>query len=70
MRIKLSGETPGNIIVFVLLVLFCAAMSFLVTSGIIKLISMCFGFVFTWKLALGIWLALCLLGTFIGGRRG
>lgn len=30
--------------------------SFLVNAGVVKLLSLCFGFAFSWKLALGIWL--------------
>lgn len=43
------------------IIVFCFAASFLFTAGIIYLISLCFGFTFTWKLAFGIWLILMLL---------
>lgn len=35
--------------------------SFLVTAGLIKVLSLCFGFIFSWKLALGIWVILIML---------
>ena len=37
------------------------AFSWIVTCGIIKLITLCFGLTFKWKVATGIWLVLCLL---------
>lgn len=35
--------------------------SWLVTCGVIKLITICFGLTFTWPIATGIWLILLLL---------
>ena len=58
----------SDVISLVIVVIFALLLSFIVTAGIIKLISLCFGFTFSWKLALGIWLALSLLGSFLGGR--
>lgn len=37
--------------------------SWLVTCGIIKLIAMCFGWTFSWPIATGIWLIMCLART-------
>ena len=37
------------------------AISRLITCGIIKLITICFGLTFSWAIATGIWLILCLL---------
>lgn len=37
------------------------AFSWIVTCGIIKLITLCFGLTFTWKSATGIWIILCLV---------
>lgn len=43
----------------------CYFLSWLITCGIIKLITLCFGWSFKWSLATGIWLIMCLLqGTF------
>lgn len=48
-----------------LLVIFGIGLSWIITCGIVKLISLCFRFTFTWLLATGIWLALGLIGGFI-----
>lgn len=48
-------------ILFILVVIFCYAISWIVTCGLIKLISLCFGFAFSWAIATGIWLVLVLL---------
>lgn len=37
--------------------------SWITTCGIVKLITMCFGWNFSWAIATGVWLILCLLGT-------
>lgn len=36
--------------------------SWILTCGIIKLITLCFGLTFSWAIATGIWLVLCLIG--------
>lgn len=46
-----------------------AAISFAVTAGLTFLICACFSVVWSWKIAIGVWLALCLLGTVCGGRK-
>ena len=45
----------------ILLLAICYAISWLITCGIIKLITICFGLAFSWAIATGIWLILCLL---------
>ena len=37
------------------------SVSWIVTCGIIKLITLCFGLEFSWSIATGIWLIMCLL---------
>lgn len=37
--------------------------SWLVTCGIIKLITLCFGWRFKWSIATGIWLIICIART-------
>lgn len=37
--------------------------SWIVTCGIIKLITLCFGWTFKWSIATGIWLITCLLSS-------
>jgi hypothetical protein len=39
------------------------AIEFLATAGVIYLITLCFGFTFSWKIAFGIWLVIALLTT-------
>lgn len=52
--------TGGWVLLF-LVVAF--AFSWGVTCGIIKLITMCFGWKFKWSIATGIWLVICLART-------
>ena len=40
---------------------FAYGLSWIVTCGIIKLITMCFGWTFNWSVATGIWLIICIL---------
>ena len=39
--------------------------SWIAACGIIKLITMCFGWTFSWGIATGIWLILCLVKLFL-----
>lgn len=57
-----KGTGTAVIVVIVFLIL-CAGLSWLITCGTIKLITMCFGLTFNWATATGIWLALGLLGS-------
>lgn len=43
-------------VIFVLFIIAIYACSWLVTCGLIKLITMCFGWDFTWAMATGVWL--------------
>lgn len=45
-----------------ILLLVVAAFSWIVTCGIIWLITLCFKLTFSWAIATGIWLILCLIG--------
>ena len=40
---------------YLLAVIYGLVISFLVTALLIWILAMCFGFLFTWKMALGIW---------------
>lgn len=53
----------------ILLILVALIASWLLTCGIIFLICLCFGWTFSFAIATGIWLILCLLGS-IFGRKG
>ena len=48
-----------------IIVLTGGAISWLITCGIIKLITICFGLTFSWSVATGIWLCLMLLNQFL-----
>jgi len=43
-----------SILLILLFIIFIVGLSFLITAGLVYLISLCFGFVFTWKIALGV----------------
>lgn len=49
-----------SIMIMVLLIA-CYAMSWIITCGIIKLITMCFGLTFKWSIATGVWLIICIM---------
>lgn len=42
------------------LVVISYGLSWIITCGVIKLITMCFGWTFKWPVATGIWLIMCL----------
>ena len=44
-----------------LVLIVCYALSWIVTCGVIKLITLCFGWTFSWAIATGVWLVLCIL---------
>lgn len=45
-----------------LLIILVMALSWLLTCGIVYLITLCFGWGFSWAIATGIWLILLLIG--------
>lgn len=49
------------VIVSILIVAISYGISWIVTCGILKLITMCFGLDFKWTVATGIWLIICIL---------
>lgn len=52
-----------NGLIGLLIVAALYAVSWIATCGIIKLITMCFGWTFSWPIATGIWLMICLAKT-------
>ena len=50
-----------GIFIVILLLAVGYVISWIITCGIIKLITICFGLTFSWAIATGIWLILCLL---------
>ena len=56
--------TGGSALLLTIIVLVVAfGFSWIVTCGVIKLITMCFGWQFKWSIATGIWLVMCLART-------
>ncbi len=61
-KTKNKIKEGGLVAVMVIVVLIaCYGLSWIVTCGIIKLITMCFGWTFKWSIATGIWLIICIL---------
>ena len=50
-----------DILTIVLIIAGLAFLEWIITVGIIKLITMCFGWTFKWSVATGIWLIICIL---------
>lgn len=62
--LKSKIKEGGLVAVVVILILAaCYGLSWIVTCGIIKLITLCFGLTFKWSIATGIWLVICILKT-------
>ena len=57
-KIKQGGIVAAAVI---LLLILCGGVSWIITCGIIKLITMCFVLEFSWVIATGIWLIICIL---------
>lgn len=56
--------TGGSVLLFTIIFLIVVfAFSWIVTCGVIKLITICFGWKFKWSIATGIWLVMCLART-------
>ena len=52
----------GTTVLAVIIILALAyGASWIATCGVIKLITLCFGWTFKWSVATGIWLIICLL---------
>lgn len=51
----------NQVIAVIVTVLFLYGVSWIATCGVIKLITICFGWTFKWSIATGIWLLLWLL---------
>ena len=49
-----------DIITVIIAIVILIGLSFLITAGIIKLITVCFGLTFSWSVATGIWLTMIL----------
>ena len=51
----------------ILALAFVWGLSWIITCGVIKVITLCFGLTFSWSIATGIWLCLLLLKEFTTG---
>ena len=54
-----EGGAVASVVIGILALAY--RLSWIVTCGIIKLITICFGWTFKWSVATGIWLIICLL---------
>ena len=54
-----------GLLIAILVVALFWGISWIVTCGIVKLITICFGLTFSWSVATGIWLCLALLNLFL-----
>lgn len=57
----MDKDTLLGILIGLIFILFIFGISWLATCGIIKLITLCFGWTFKWSIATGVWLIMCLL---------
>ena len=56
-----NNKTTRGIIAVLFLMVALTAFSWIVICGIVKLITICFGWAFSWPIATGIWLVMILL---------
>lgn len=66
---KKMKNTGIGVVCIVVVILLCSV-SWIVTCGVIKLITMCFGLTFKWSVATGIWLVMALLRTIFKSSSG
>lgn len=50
-----------NALIIILIIAICLAISFLGTAGLVWVVCWAFGLSWSWKIALGVWAALCLI---------
>lgn len=63
----MKKKTTLGVLIFILAVMLAYALSWIITVGVIKLITMCFGLTFKWSVSTGIWLCLCVIQTWLKG---
>ena len=66
---KKMKNTGIGVVCIGVVILLCSV-SWIVTCGVIKLITMCFGLTFKWSVATGIWLVMALLRTIFKSSSG
>ena len=65
-----NKKTLSVIILTIVLLIIGCALSLVVTCGIIKLITICFGLKFKWSVSIWIWLIMCLLSEIFKSGNG
>lgn len=50
-----------EILIAILIIAICLAISFFSTAGLVWVVCWAFGLLWSWKIALGVWAALCLI---------
>ena len=60
---KVIATGGSALLLTIIFIVVAFGFSWIVTCGIIKLITMCFGWQFKWSIATGIWLVMCLART-------
>ena len=60
---KIIATGGSALLLTIILLVVAFGFSWIVTCGVIKLITMCFGWQFKWSIATGIWLVMCLART-------
>ena len=53
----------------IVIMAFVYGISWIATCGLIKLITLCFGWTFKWSIATGVWFILCLLKWIFGNKQ-
>jgi len=56
--------------VVTILIIVCYAISWIATCGIIKLITLCFGWDFKWLIATGIWFIILIIKNIFSAAKG
>ena len=60
---KIIATGGSALLLTIILLVVAFGVSWMVTCGVIKLITLCFGWQFKWSIATGIWLVMCLART-------
>lgn len=50
-----------ELLLIILLIVLVVGLDWLLTCGIVKILSLCFGFVFSWKIATGVWIIIIVI---------
>lgn len=58
---KKTKDTGIRVLVALIVATLLCSVSWILTCGVVKLITMCFGLTFKWSVATGIWLLMALL---------